>query len=106
MRTLAQGISPELLQALGWTLLHFVWQGAALAALFAVANTVCRRATPRYALGVVTRVLVMAVPVVTCTALMRREDPAVTAGARPSSATAVKPVEGGRCRARLSGPAP
>ena len=106
MRTLAQGISPELLQALGWTLLHFVWQGAALAALFAVANTVCRRATPRYALAVVTLVLMMAVPVVTFTALMGREDPAVTDGARGASAIAVKPVEGVSVTARLSAPPP
>ena len=60
MRTLPQGISPELLQALGWTLLHFVWQGAALAALFAVANAMCRRATTRYALAVITLALMMA----------------------------------------------
>ena len=54
MRILANGISLEVLQALGWTLLHFVWQGAALAAVFALVNAACRRATSRYALAVVT----------------------------------------------------
>ena len=37
MTNFAHWISPELMRTLGWTLLHFIWQGAALAALFAVA---------------------------------------------------------------------
>src|SRR5437667_4138314 len=91
MRILAHGISPELLQALGWTLLHFVWQGAALAALFAVANALCRRATTRYALAAITLALMMAAPLITLAGLMRQRDPAVRHGA---SALAVKPVAG------------
>jgi bla regulator protein blaR1 len=106
MRTLAHGISPELLQALGWTLLHFVWQGAALAALFAVANTVCQRATTRYGLAVITLGLMMAAPVITFTSLMRQKDPAVRYGARGASASAVKPVQGVSVTARPSAPAP
>src|SRR5215468_7833576 len=102
MRTLANGISPELLQAFGWTLLHFIWQGAALAALFAVANTVCRRATTRYALAVITLVLMLAAPVITFAGLMRQKDPAVRYGARGASATAVKPVQGVSVTARSS----
>jgi hypothetical protein len=43
MRNFANPISQELLQALGWTLLHFVWQGAGLAALFAAVRP---RGTP------------------------------------------------------------
>jgi beta-lactamase regulating signal transducer with metallopeptidase domain len=92
MRNLATGISPELLQALGWTLLHFVWQGAGLAALFAVAKTVCRRATTRYALAVITLVLMMAAPVITFTGMLRQSDPAVRYGAQKTSASAVTPV--------------
>jgi bla regulator protein blaR1 len=106
MRTLAHGISPELLQALGWTLLHFVWQGAALAALFAVANTVCRRATTRYALAVITLGLMIAAPVITFTGLTRQKDPAVRYGAQGASASAVKPVQGVSVTARPSAPAP
>src|SRR5229473_1412318 len=106
MRNLATGISPELLQALGWTLLHFVWQGAALAALFAVANTVCRQATTRYALAVITLALMMAAPVVTFTALTRQTVPAVRYGAQGASANAVKPVQGVSVTARPSAPAP
>src|SRR5690349_19530136 len=106
MRDLAYGISPELLQALGWTLLHFVWQGAALAALFAVANTLCHRATTRYALAVVTLVLMMAAPVVTFTELTQQKDPAVRYGAQGASASAAKPVQGVSVLARPSAPAP
>src|SRR6184192_2167766 len=94
MRILAHGISPELLQALGWTLLHFVWQGAALAALFAVTNALCRRATTRYALAVIALALMMAAPLITLAGLMRQKDPAVGYGAPGASALAVKPVEG------------
>jgi beta-lactamase regulating signal transducer with metallopeptidase domain len=93
MRNLATGISPELLQALGWTLLHFVWQGAGLAALFAVTNTVCRRATTRYALAVITLVLMMAAPVITFTGMLRQSDPAVRYGPQKTSASAVIPAQ-------------
>ena len=106
MTTLAHGISPELLQALGWTLLHFVWQGAALAALFALANTACRQATTRYALAVITLVLMMAAPVLTFTELTQQKDPAVRYGAREASASAAKPVQGVSVTARPSAPAP
>ena len=106
MRNLASGISPQLLQALGWTLLHFLWQGAGLAALFAVANTVSRRATTRYVLAVITLVLMMAAPVITFTGLMRQKDPAVKYGARGASANAAKPVQGVSVSARSSAPVP
>ncbi|HXY24485.1 MAG TPA: M56 family metallopeptidase [Candidatus Acidoferrum sp.] len=106
MRILASGISPELLRALGWTLLHFVWQGAALAALFALANAICRRATTRYALAVTTLVLMMAAPVLTFIAIRQQTVPAVTFGARGASASAVKPVQGVSVSARLSAPTP
>src|SRR6266516_2423941 len=106
MRILAHGISPELLQALGWTLLHFVWQGAALAALFAVTNALCRRATTRYALAVIALALMMAAPLITLAGLMRQKDPAVGYGAQGASALAVKPVEGVSVAAGPGAPAP
>ena len=106
MTTLAQGISPELLDSLGWTLVHFLWQGAALAALFAVANAVCRRASARYALAVIMLALMLAAPVATFTKLMGAKDPAVRYGARGALARAVKPVEGAFVAARPSAPAP
>jgi beta-lactamase regulating signal transducer with metallopeptidase domain len=106
MTTLAHGISSELLQALGWTLLHFLWQGAALAALFAVANTVCRRPTTRYALALITLASMMAAPVITFTELMSQKGPALGYGAQGAAAIAVKPVQGVSVPARPSTPTP
>lgn len=106
MTNLAHGISPELLQALGWTLLHFVWQGAALAALFALANTLCHRATTRYALAVITLVLMMAAPVITFTELTQQKNPAARYGAQGASASTAKPVQGVSVAAGPSAPAP
>src|SRR6266404_5062857 len=81
MSNFANWISPELLRTLGWTLLHFLWQGAGLAALFAVAAAVCRSATARYALAVGALVLMMASPVITFTWSQRQTNPAVRTGA-------------------------
>ena len=82
MTSLANWTSPELLRTLGWTLLHFVWQGAALAAVFAVAMTLCRSASARYAVAAGTLVLMMASPVVTFSWILRQTNPAVRPGAR------------------------
>jgi beta-lactamase regulating signal transducer with metallopeptidase domain len=75
-------ISPELLRTLGWTLLHFVWQGAGVAALFAVATAVCRSASARYALAVGALVLMTASPVITFSWLRHEANPAVRSGAQ------------------------
>jgi beta-lactamase regulating signal transducer with metallopeptidase domain len=80
MTSFAGWISPEVLRALSWTLLHFVWQGAGLAALFAVAMAVCRSAQMRYAVAVTALGLMMASPVITFTWLHREAVPAVQSG--------------------------
>src|SRR5437867_6226761 len=46
--------APDTLRTLGWSLLHFVWQGFALAAVASVALTLFRRASTRYIVGVLT----------------------------------------------------
>jgi beta-lactamase regulating signal transducer with metallopeptidase domain/uncharacterized protein YnzC (UPF0291/DUF896 family) len=51
------------LRLLALSLLHFLWQGAALAALAYSLMALCRNATTRYAVGVVTLALMMAAPV-------------------------------------------
>src|SRR5438874_5009662 len=81
MSNFANWISPELLRTLGWTLLHFLWQGAGLAALFAVTTAVCRSAPTRYALAVGALVLMMVSPVITFPWLRRQANPAVWTGA-------------------------
>lgn len=82
MTNFASWISPELMRTLGWTLLHFIWQGAALAAVFAVAVTACRSAAARYALAVSALMLMMAAPVLTFSWLHRETNPAVRSGAQ------------------------
>ena len=54
MTTLEQFVSPALLRALGWTLLHSLWQGALVAAVLAGALLLLRRqrAEVRYAASV------------------------------------------------------
>jgi len=81
MSNFVNWITPEVLRTLGWTLLHFLWQGAGLAALFAVAAAVCRSARGRYGLAVGALVLMMASPVVTFTWLRVQTNPAVRTGA-------------------------
>ena len=43
MTSLTTWLSPNLMHALGWTLLNFLWQGTALAAMAAVLMSFCRR---------------------------------------------------------------
>jgi beta-lactamase regulating signal transducer with metallopeptidase domain len=82
MNNVASWISPEVLRTLGWTLLHFLWQGAGLAALFAVASAVCRSASVRYALAVGALVLMLVSPVFTFMWLHAQANPAVSTGAQ------------------------
>jgi beta-lactamase regulating signal transducer with metallopeptidase domain len=72
MTNFTSWLSPELLRPLGWTLLHFLWQGAALAALLAVLLSIFRTASGRYVLAVATLVLMMAAPVITFAWLLER----------------------------------
>jgi len=58
-------ITPELIHNLAIALLHFLWQGLALAALVSLALASCRRASLRYAAGVVTLALMLVAPVIT-----------------------------------------
>jgi beta-lactamase regulating signal transducer with metallopeptidase domain len=93
MSNIANWLSPEVLRTLGWTLLHFLWQGAGLAALFAVAAAVCRSASARYALAVSALVLMLVSPVVTFTWLRTQANPAVQTGAGGASTWAGTPTQ-------------
>jgi beta-lactamase regulating signal transducer with metallopeptidase domain len=63
--TLMKWLSPNAMQSLGWALLHFLWQGTALAALAAAAMALCRRASSRYLVGVGALVLMLLAPLAT-----------------------------------------
>src|SRR5260370_17704841 len=85
MTNFVKWISAEVLRTVGWTLLHFLWQGAGLAALFAVACAVCRSASARYALAVGALVLMMVSPVITFTWLELQAKSALRTGAEGAS---------------------
>src|SRR2546430_14805227 len=85
MTNFVNWISPDVLRTVGWTLLHFLGQGAVLAALLALGAAVCRSAPARYALAVSSLVLMMVSPVVTFTWLQRQTNPAVRTGAEGAS---------------------
>src|ERR1700686_3038144 len=63
--TLVKWLSPSAMQSLGWALLHFLWQGTALAALAAAAMALCRRSSSRYLIGVAALVLMLLAPLAT-----------------------------------------
>jgi beta-lactamase regulating signal transducer with metallopeptidase domain len=65
MMSLMNWLSPSAMHSLGWTLLHFLWQGTALAALAAVLMALCRSASARYVLAVGTLALMLVAPVAT-----------------------------------------
>src|ERR1700733_1081099 len=65
MTTLTNSVSPNAMQALGWALLHFLWQGTAVAALAAAAMALCRHASTRYVVGVGALVLMLLAPLST-----------------------------------------
>jgi beta-lactamase regulating signal transducer with metallopeptidase domain/sporulation protein YlmC with PRC-barrel domain len=69
MNAFAEWFTPDVLRTLGLSLLHFLWQGAALAALSAAAFALVRSASARYIVGVATLVLMLAAPALTFLAI-------------------------------------
>src|SRR5262245_57748038 len=65
MNAVSQWLTPDVLRSLGLALSHFVWQGAAIAALAAAAIAFARKASFRYAIGVVALALMFVAPVAT-----------------------------------------
>jgi len=65
MTNLTNWVSPSLLEALGWALVHFLWQGAALAALAASLMAALQRPAARYLIGVFTLGVMLLAPVAT-----------------------------------------
>ena len=72
MMALPHWISSEVLRWLGLSLLHFLWQGTVLAAVAALLMGLCRKASSRYAAGVLCLVAMLAAPIVTYLALAQR----------------------------------
>jgi beta-lactamase regulating signal transducer with metallopeptidase domain len=91
MNHLADWLTPATSRLLALALLHFLWQGAALAALAYVVMAVCRSAATRYVAAVIVLVLMVSAPVATLFVLQVREH----AGA-PASSIEAEVVSAGR----------
>jgi beta-lactamase regulating signal transducer with metallopeptidase domain len=65
MTSLTNWLSPSAMHSLGWVLLHFLWQGTAVAALTAVLMALCRRASARYSMAVAALVVMLGAPIAT-----------------------------------------
>jgi len=65
MTLLSQWLTPALVSAFGWTLIHFLWQGLALAVLLRAGMAGLRTATARYNASVLTLAAMTLAPLVT-----------------------------------------
>jgi beta-lactamase regulating signal transducer with metallopeptidase domain len=83
MNAFAHWITPDVLRTLGLSLLHFLWQGAALAALAAAAIALAGKASTRYAIAIIALLAMVAAPAVTYFVLHRSE---ATFSASPQTA--------------------
>jgi len=62
---IANWLSPDVMRPAGWALLHFLWQGTALAALAMVMMAAVHKAAARYVIAVGILLMMLAAPVAT-----------------------------------------
>ncbi len=75
MASLNSWLSPDVMQALGWALIHSLWQCAGAAALAASLMAFSRRAPVRYVIAVGALAVMLAAPVATFFLLMKSDAP-------------------------------
>ncbi len=81
----------ELLQALGWTLLHSLWQGLLIAGILFIINLFVKRSDVRYVLACAALILMLIVPLMTFGLLYKKPD--TTSFANQTLLTADVPVD-------------
>ena len=71
-------LDQPIFQALGWTLIHFIWQGALIALLYLSVSVLFRRfsANVRYAAACGAMLLMLIAPAVTMLSIDSSSDPA------------------------------
>ncbi len=72
-----------LLQTLGWTLVHLLWQGALIAGVLFILNLFIKPSNVRYALACTALVLMLVAPVVSFGVLYEKPDAAMSATNQP-----------------------
>jgi beta-lactamase regulating signal transducer with metallopeptidase domain len=100
MNFLAHLLSPTAMRLIALTLLHFLWQGAALAALAYAGMAFCRSASSRYAIAVAMLVLMAVAPGLTVLTLFDQER-----GSAPANSFHVADLQMPISAALSSGPA-
>src|SRR5579862_7724240 len=91
MKTLALLAAQPWVDRLGWTLIHFLWQGAAIAAVFAIARRFTRVPGTRHTLACIALAAMAATPLVTFAILgSASAGPSAPVGAIPDSVAAVE----------------
>jgi bla regulator protein blaR1 len=70
---------------LGWTLIHFLWQGALLAALLNAALPLCRTVTAKHTCALVTLALMVLAPIATFAVLHDANGTGIAADGPPAS---------------------
>ena len=86
MERLVDGLSAGVLHALGWALIHSVWECLGVAALAAILMGFFRRPTIRYLVGVVALAAMLALPVATFLLLNKPASPALALASDPAFA--------------------
>src|SRR5260221_10068833 len=96
MNTLTALLKSPAAVDLGWSLLHFIWQGTVLAGLCALAWRRLRHhsAQARYIVGCVCLLLMASAPVLTYASLAKRHAPRESSWIAMESRTSVSPVDG------------
>ena len=87
MAALENILSPQIVQKLGWTLLHFVWQAGVVALLLAILLRALRKSTPniRYVVACAAMALIILMPTITFN-LLSAPEPASPVESIPISA--------------------
>jgi beta-lactamase regulating signal transducer with metallopeptidase domain len=78
MRDFARWVNTETIRLIGIALLHFLWQGLAIAAAAFTGMTLVRRAAGKYVVAVAMLALMTASPVITFLVLAQKQDASVT----------------------------
>ena len=86
-------LANAMIQALGWALLHFIWQGAAIAALYAFVKVLLRKraANIRYAAACSALALMLAAPIISLFEMSRSSAGAQGIAATGGLAVSVEP---------------
>jgi beta-lactamase regulating signal transducer with metallopeptidase domain/uncharacterized protein YnzC (UPF0291/DUF896 family) len=87
-------LSPHSLHALGWALVHFLWQGAALAAFAAAAMTLSRSTSARYIIALSALILMFFAPLATF-AFYAQQNPGEQAAASSAVPAVTWPISRG-----------